>query len=398
MVRRPDVQIGTVSAGFRRVPAKLGLTGPGEGVNDGRLRHARKCCAEDDGLRSTKGSILREYPRIKPGVVAVVAAAAVIASLLAFAAGGKAASPNVCTTGSTSTTNASCVTELVSPHVLTANKDAVSVTSFTNQSSGATASHVVVSTTFSSPVTVKAIALFVNQSQLAVNTCTPASLPVTAQVVSCPVRNMSGGEKAKLIVRFSTGTSLDLTGAASYGEGGNDNSPPNGTVNDTQQARDKLATAAGATAQGNCFDAAQFFKGLVTVTGSTSEQTTTASVGQADSSLSLPCTPASAGVDSALANRPDSFSQKVSFVEFMKLPGNAVGTVTIDFSSLPADFVLKEFVGTNPKADADWTAVLPCVSNLPQSGADSCIVSRKSGGRKYIINAFGSTVDPRYGG
>ena len=201
-----------------------------------------------------------------------------------------------------------------------------------------------------------------------------------------------------MIVRFSTGTSLDLTGAASYGEGGNDSSPPNGTVNDTQQARDKLVIAAGAAAQGNCFDGAQFFKGLVTVSGSTSEQATTASVGPADSVLSLPCTPASAGVDSALANRPDSFSQKVSFVEFMKLPGNAVGTVTIDFSSLPADFVLKEFIGTNPKADTDWTAVLPCVSNLPPSGADSCIVSRKSGGRKYLLNVFGSTVDPRYGG
>jgi archaellum component FlaF (FlaF/FlaG flagellin family) len=347
-----------------------------------------------------RGSTVRKNGWIKPGLAAAVTAVAVIASLLAFASGGKAASPNVCTTSSTETTNASCVAELVSPHVLTANKDAVSVTSFTNQASGATATHVVVSVTFSPSVTVKAIKVLVNGIVVS-SSCTPASLPVSTSLVSCPVGNISAGVKAKMVVRFSTATSVDLVGAASYGESGNDSSPPNETANDTQKARDSLVVAVGGAAQGNCFDAAQFFKGLVTVSGSTSDQSTTASVGQADSSLNLPCTPVSAGVDTNPSHRPPSFTEDVSFVEFMKLPGNAVGTVTIDFSSLLAGFTLKEFVGTDLTTvgtAANWTDVLPC-SNLPPSYLPlSCIVSRKAGGTRYILNVRGSTVDPRYGG
>ena len=337
---------------------------------------------------------------IKPGLVAAVTAVAVIASLLAFASGGKAASPNVCTISSTPNSNASCVAELVSPHVLTPNKDAVSVTSFTNQASGATATHVVVSVSFLPAVTVKAIKLLVNGIVVS-SSCTPASLPVSTSLVSCPVGNISAGVKVKLVVRFSTGVGVDLVGSANYGEGGNDNSPPNGTANDTQSSRDSLVVAVGGAAQGNCFDAAQFFKGLVTVSGSTNDQATTASVGQADSSLSLPCTPLSAGVDTDPSHRPPSFTEDVSFVEFMKLTGNAVGTVTIDFSSLLAGFVLKEFVGTDlttVATAANWAEVLPC-SNLPPGYLPlSCIVSRKAGGTRYILNVFGSTVDPRYGG
>jgi archaellum component FlaF (FlaF/FlaG flagellin family) len=335
---------------------------------------------------------------IKPGLAAAVTAVAVIASLLAFASGGKAASPNVCTISSTPTTNASCVSEFASPHVLTANKDAVSVTSFTNQASGATATHVVVSVTFSSSVTVKAIKVLVNGIVVS-SSCTPASLPAPALLVSCPVGNISAGVKVKVVVRFSTGTSVDLVGAATYGESGNDSSPPNGTANDTQSARDSLAIAVGGAAQGNCFDAAQFFKGLVTVSGSTSLKAITASVGQADSSLSLPCTPASAGVDTNQGHHPLSFlTNDVAFAEFMRLPGNAVGTVTIDVSSPPAGFILKEFVGTDlaDLTNADlWQDVPFCAVN--PSGT-SCIVSVKAGGTKYILNVRGSNVDPRYGG
>ena len=60
--------------------------------------------------------------------MAVVGAAAVIGSLLAFTTVGRAASPNICNTSSIGNTNASCVDQTVAPHVLTANEDAVSIT------------------------------------------------------------------------------------------------------------------------------------------------------------------------------------------------------------------------------------------------------------------------------
>jgi len=341
---------------------------------------------------------------ITPGI-AVVAAAAVTAAVLAFASGGKAASPSVCTTASSDTTmtKASCVSELVAPHVLTVNADAVSITSFINQSGvgGATAARVVLSVKFPSQVTVKAIKVLVNGTVVS-NSCTPTTLPALAQTVSCSVGSIIGGDRAKMIVRFSTATGGVLEGAVSYGEGGNDSSPPrpNGTVNDTQKAWDTLAIA-GASAAGDCFDATQFLNGgHATVSGSTTAQATTASVGQATTSLSLPCTPASAGVDTDPAHRPLNFVP-VSFAEFPTTEGNVPGTVTIDFlSGVPKGFVLKELqLGKDPTDPNSWSPVPTCASNL--SGSDSCIVNTKNlpkGGLEYNLNVFGSNFDPSYSG
>jgi hypothetical protein len=335
---------------------------------------------------------------IKPGLAAAVAAAAVIASLLAFASGGQAASPNICTTPSTATSNASCVTELVTPHVLTAGGDAVSITSFTNQSGGgATATHVALHVAFPSSVTVEAITILLNGA-VSSTPCTVPSSPVSA--VSCPVGSIIGGSKAKMIIRFSTAGGGTLEGSASYGESGNDSLPPrpNGTVNDSQVARDSLAIA-GAGQAGNCYDLAT--GGIANVSGSTTTQSTAASVGKAASSLNLPCTPASAGVDTDPNHRPSSFSQNVSFAEFMTITGNAAGTVTLDFlSSVPKGFVLKELkLGFDPTLTTSWFAVPTCASN--PSGGDSCIVSTKNlpkGGMQYILRVTGSSFDPRYGG
>jgi hypothetical protein len=336
---------------------------------------------------------------IKPGLAAAVAAAAATATLLALAGGGQAASPNICKTASTSSVDATCVTEQVVPHVLTAGGDAVSATTFTNESGvgGATASHVALSVTFPGTVTVGPIKMLVDGAVVS-NSCTSST-----QVVSCSFGSIIGGGKAEMIVRFSTSTQGRLEGAASYGEGGNDSNPhPNTTVNDTQVAHDTLAIAAGGTAAGDCFDAADFVNNLVTVQGSTALQLTKASVGHA-ASQNLPCTPASAGVDTDSSHRPQTFSQNVSFVEFSTITGNATGTVTIDFfATLPKAFVLREWTpGTDLTVGTNWPTVLPCVSGLPQSGQDSCIASKKNlpkGGLEYILNVLGSSFDPRYGG
>jgi hypothetical protein len=339
--------------------------------------------------------------------LAVVGAAAVIGSLIAFTTVGKAASPNICTTVSTATTNASCVDQTVAPHVLSANEDAVSITRFTNQSGvgGATATHVVLRATFPSPVTVTGVLLFVNGVQVSTtNLCTPATLPSgpSAQSVECSVGSIAGAGNAKMIVRFKTDQAMTVTGAATYGESGNDSLPPrpNGTVNDTQQSRDSFTIATPGTAQGDCFDASQFVGGLASVSGATTTQSTAASLGQASTSLNLPCSPASAGIDTDPNHRPASFTRPVSFAEFMQIAGNAFGTVTIDFlTSVPNGLVLKELVaGTDPTVATNWLAVPNCVSGLPPSG-DSCIFSRKNlpkGGLELILHVLGSSVDPRY--
>jgi hypothetical protein len=357
---------------------------------------------------------VREGLLVRPWLAAIAAATAGVVALLVFASGGGAASGNICV--SPSATNASCVKESLAPHVISQNGDAISVTDFKNESGigGATATHVVVSANFSAgPVTVKRIILLVNGSVVFTNSpptpaspnpCTPATLPASASSVSCAAGNIVGGGTVRLIVRFSTGVATDVLGKAVYGESGNDNCPtgPNCTVNDTQGSVDSLTIATSGQAQGNCFDPAQFVKGLVTVSGSTLSTIVTASVGAADPSQNLPCTPASAGVDANAARPPLFKTSDVAFVEFLKLPGagaGGVGTVTIELASVPAGFVLKEFVPGTPPDPTDptqWVDVPPCVSGLPPAGSDSCIA--KVSGKKFTLNVLGSPVDPRYGG
>lgn len=346
---------------------------------------------------------------INPGLAAAVAAAAVIASLLALASGGKAASPAICGTSSSATANASCMTEQVVPHVLTAGKDAVSATHFTNQSGvgGATATHVVFSLTLRDATTNAALSFTVTSIKLLVNetdvssSCLPPSGSLL--VVSCSAGNIIGGDDAEMIVRFSTSSPGNVVGAVTYGEGGSDSSPPrpNGSVNDTQVARDSLAIAAGSVAAGDCYNVATGGQ-TPEVRGSTTSQSITAVVGKA-SSANLPCTPASAGVDidPGHLRSPLSFSQSVVFAEFATITGDVPGTVTIDFlSSLPKGFVLKELkLGFVPTLATSWAEVPTCASN--PSGGDSCIVSKKNlskGGLEYILNVLGSSFDPRYGG
>ncbi len=337
------------------------------------------------------------------GLVALVGAV-VLSAVLGTAGVGKAASPNICLTASTSTTNASCVAELTAPHVLTAGEDAVSVTRFTNQSNlgGASATHVVLSATFlvgtvATQVTVKGITLFVNGSPVSTTSCSPspALLPTLVATVSCPAGTIAGGSSAKLVVRFSASTARTVAGNASYGEGGNDSSPPrpNGAKNDTQTSRDSF-TIAGTSAFGDCFDTT-----TATVSGSTTTQLTRAELGAVDSSLDLPCTPAGAGVDT-VGPRPAGFVD-IWFTDFLAIDNGGFGIVTLDaLFNVPKGFVLRELTGPDPSDAESWTPVPACVSGLPPSG-DSCIFDTSNlpkGGVRWILHAFGTLFDSKYAG
>jgi hypothetical protein len=327
-----------------------------------------------------------------------------VAAVLGTAGIGKAASPNICLTPST--TNASCVAQLTAPHVLTAGQDAVSVTRFTNESGigGSSATHVVLSATFlvgtvATPVTVKGVTLFVNGSPVSTASCSPASLatpPTSVATVSCPVGTIAGDSSAKLVVRFSASSARTVAGSASYGEGGNDSATPrpNGTKNDLQTSRDSF-TIAGTSAQGNCFDTS-----LATLSGSTATQVTTASIGAVDPSLDLPCTPGGAGVDT-VGTRPTGFVP-IWFTDFLTVNNGGFATVTLDaLFNVPKGFVLRELTGLNPSDAASWTAVPACNgSGLPPSG-DSCIFETSSlpkGGVRWILHAFGTLFDSKYAG
>ena len=321
-----------------------------------------------------------------------------VAAVLGIAGVGKAASPNICVTASTSTTNASCVAELTAPHVLTAGKDAVSVTRFTNQSGGgATATHVVLSATFSAPVTVKSVTLFVNGSPVSTSSCSPASFATPVATVSCPVGTIVGGSSAKLVVRFSVSTAMTVAGSAAYGEGGNDHTPPspNGVKNDTQTSRDSFAIADGTSAQGDCVNAT-----TATPFGFTATQFTSATVGAVDPSLDLPCTPAGAGVDT-VGPKPTGFVD-IWFTDFLAINSSGFATVTLEARfNVPKTFVLRELTGPNPSDAASWTPVPGCNgSGLPPSG-DSCIFATSKlpkGGVRWTLHALGTLFDSKYAG
>lgn len=345
---------------------------------------------------------MRKKVLIFSGLFALAGTIAV-AAVLGTAGIGKAASPNICLSSSTSTKNASCVAQLTAPHVVTAGQDAVSVTRFTNQSGvgGSTATHVVLSATFlvgtvATPVTVKGVTLFVNGSPVSTASCSPVSLADPVATVSCPAGTIPGASSAKLVVRFSAQTAMTVAGSASYGEGGNDSAPPrpNGSKNDLQISKDSF-TIAGTSAQGNCFDTS-----VGTLSGSTATQVTTASIGAVDPSLDLPCTPGGAGVDT-VGTRPTGFVP-IWFTDFLTINSGGFATVTLDaLFNVPKSFVLRELTGLDASDAASWTAVPACNgSGLPPSG-DSCIFSTSNlpkGGVRWTLHALGVLFDSKYAG
>ena len=134
---------------------------------------------------------MRKKVLIFSGLFALAGTIAV-AAVLGTAGIGKAASPNICLTASTSTKNASCVAQLTgSPRRDRGTGRRLGHT-FTNRSGvgGSTATHVVLSATFlvgtvATPVTVKGVTLFVNGSPVSTASCSPASLANPVATVSC---------------------------------------------------------------------------------------------------------------------------------------------------------------------------------------------------------------------
>jgi hypothetical protein len=359
---------------------------------------------------------MRKNRWIKPGLAAAVAVAAVIASFLALASGGQAASPNICKTQFTGTTNASCMTETVLPHFLTAGQDGVSVTEFRNESGigGATATHVVVSVAFSTSVAIKSTTLLINDSLASTASCTPTA-PATATKLSCPAGDIAGGGTVRLIVRFSTSTTaLTLTGMANYGESGNDN--PKNNPNDLQQARDTLTISD--TANGKCVplnpNEVTTLSASSTTTQST--QSTSATYGSVTPSLHLDCTPAETGV---LNSSPSPLKTQISFVEFLTFD-SGYATVTIDITPLPTNlnkfklledtqYALPYFATYITVPNGCDASGLPPNPGVPAPGAtdssthlnDTCISSRSSlpkGGGRFVLHVIGSPLDGHYGG
>jgi hypothetical protein len=357
---------------------------------------------------------LRKDQWIKPGLAASVAVAAVIASLLALASGGQAASPNICKTQATGTTDASCMTETVVPHFLTAGQDGVSVTEFRNEAGGATATHVVVSVVFSTSVAIKSTTLLINDSQASTASCTPTA-PATNTTLSCPAGDIAGGGTVRLIVRFSTSTTpLTLTGTANYAESGNDN--PKNNPNDLQLARDTL-TISG-TANGKCVPLTPNQVTTLNASSTTTQstQSTSATYGSVSPSLHLDCTPGEAGV---LNNSPSPLKTQISFVEFLEFD-SGYATVTIDITPLPTNlskfklledtqYALPYFATYITVPNGCDVSGLPPSPGVPAPGAtdssthlnDTCIAGKSSlpkGGGRFVLHVIGSPLDGHYGG
>jgi len=354
------------------------------------------------------------------GVALLVAAAAA----LAFAGGGRAASPNICAGPSTGSplSPATCVQQFVGPHFIAPGANAISVTKFHNEGT-ASATHLVLSVLF--PAGGVGI-VSVNGVSPASSGCT-VTAPPGSTTVSCPEGDIAGGGNAKMTVRFTAGTTMTLTGTATYGESGNDNpGGPNGGVNDREVNYDTLTVPSNGSAAGGCFDVP------VPQTGSLGvAQTTSAAVGSA-ADTTLPCTFVDAGVlDKSVSKNHGPANTQVSFVEFPFLApdllGNAFGTVKILFTPLPAGVNLNKlklqedtsypkpfettgFFGTSvtvPDCNKDGT--IPGTNGNPAPGStdalphanDSCIFNRSSlpkGGGEIDMHVLGSPFDGHYQG
>jgi hypothetical protein len=362
---------------------------------------------------------MRQHPMklVAPSAAALV----VVAAILASAGGGPAASGNICNTPSIGLplSAASCVTEIVSPHFIGSDQNgtggngtALSFTKFHNEAgpTGATASHVVLTVTFPTTVTVVAQTVWVAAprstaySQISSSGCTH-----TATTASCPAGNIPGDGRARMIVQFTTNQGGQLKGEAQYGEGGgNPSNPPN----DDQVNYDTLTYTTSAS--GGCFDLSG--TSTQTVTFTTAPQQTQAVVGQTNDT-SLPCTYADTGV---LPDTPFGHT-RISFVEFPTFLNNGYALVRMILTPVPQGFNLNKspifedtsyappFFGTSitvPNCDrkgnlvgAEGTPVAGQTDPSPVN--DSCVSGRFSLGKgngEIDLHVFGSPADGHYSG
>jgi len=373
--------------------------------------------------RRIKFGVFSSFVKAEGGAAKVVAilgigAAVVVASVLAFAGSGNAAGKNICTVPGLA---ASCVTVRSAPHFITAANAAsettapVAITKFVNQAGngGSTATHVVVSTAFSSPVDVKSIALAINGTPGAdVSLCTPNQATTGVTRVSCPVGSVSGGGSVKLTVRYTTTLGVTLTGQASYGE-----SKPSGQPTNSQQVNSDILTISDGTSGGGCFDS-----GTNIVTGSTAAQTTEATVGQGVNG-DLPCTFADAGVQPNADAAPSAkLKTQISFFEFPTFGTGNYATVRMLVTPLPTGVKLNSAIVREDTNYAKpffqtWVTVPACnkdgsipgpvgipakgdTDSTPNHGNDLCIFNRsplQGGGGEFDLHAFGSPPDGHVG-
>ena len=328
------------------------------------------------------------------GVLALITSALA----LVLAGGGTAASGNICK-NPTTTGNpyASCATELVSPHFLTAGNSAVSLTVFKNEagSGGATATHTVLRVTFSHAVNVSSIAWSLNGSAPSSTGCTAPGTSLTS--ASCSIGNVPGGGKAVMFVKFSTSLAETLNANVQYGEGA---AQPNSVPNDSQDGKpDSLTIASGTTtggtaAQGDCF-ATPSGGGA---TGNNGKQQTTVTV-PGDGTLNLPCMPIDAGV------RDDGFATQTSFVEFPLLSSStAPAILVIKVTPLPTSLKKTFPLFEDRNGDGIFEITVPTCNAQPTpipAGYDSCIFNRTAlpkGGYELDLYATGSLLDSSYHG
>jgi hypothetical protein len=355
------------------------------------------------------------FQRLKLLALGGAAALVVLAAVLAFATGSRAAGANICSQPSATspTGRASCVTELVAPHFIFASTShALSITKFHNEAvGGATATHVLLSVTFPDTTAVTIVgtpAVFVAAPGSSTfnpfaSTCTKTTDSQSHTVESCTAGNIPGDGQAKMVVEFTGSSGGQLTGEAAYGEGGgNPSNPPN----DDQVNFDNLTL--GGAANGGCFPSDQL-PPSITGTG-TLQQTQLSGVGA--NNISLPCTFIDAGVKAV----PDGFKgpgvTQISFVEFPSF--GAVATVYMILTPIPTGFNLNNaskspiFEDTSGTGSfSSFVTVPACDKNgnivgaigIPPAGNDSCVFARTSLGKGngeigihvFLANPFDQT-------
>ena len=343
---------------------------------------------------------MRKKLLVISGLFALVGTIAV-AAVLGTAGIGKAASPNICITASTSTTNASCVAELTAPHVLTAGKDAVSVTRFTNQSGlgGATATHVVLSATFlDCAVTVKGVTLFVNGSPVSTASCSPAPLAHSGRH-----RVMPGWDDRRREFREAGGSFFRPRPPGPWLEALRTARAEMTALRRVRTARKTTcrplgtrSRSLGTSAQGDCV-ATPSLPSLAPPPRRSRRPRSARSIRRSICRALR----RGAGVD-AVGTRPTGFVHHLVHGFPGRSTAGGFATVTLDaLFNVPKSFVLQELTGPNPTDPASWTAVPACnASGLPPSG-DSCIFSTSNlpkGGVRWILHAFGTLFDSKYAG
>ena len=371
---------------------------------------------------------MRHFLRKRFLALFVAAALGVAATALAFTAGGRAASGNICQ-------GTGCLVETLAPHSLAVGATGVSLTKFTNLGSS-NATHTAMSVTFSSQVNVSSVQLIAGGVSQGTGTCLPTS-GLTSGVTCSDFGSTSSGSSDKLVVQYSIAAApaagtVTATGSATVAEG-NDNT--GGPSNDTFFSSDNAFVFDTATYQSKCDKSgtgnsisggdASLRASLTYFAGAT---------GPNAANGFLPCTPVGAGV----VPNSKGVHTEIAVVDFPALAATTCVTLpppdgrqfcyatgTLDFTVVPKgenqnNFILYEGLGPVGKVNGQGPytfvngsiVVQPCDANglPPNPGApasanpvlnDTCVSSRGSlpkGGVELGVHLLASPPDQNFGG